>query len=617
MNDEQNNQQPQEDTAEQVLWVAVVAVAVASVLPLVLAWKLAPSIATRPRIWAAGAGSLAAAVVVGGLSVGAFAVAVWSGWLTVWAPGWNTAAAVACWWLALLPWAYVLVRMRLPGIATDLDRGLIDPTRAEAVRRAATEGDRLRVRRVLRRALLDDGKDPKEPPMLGLLMDHDRRHWWVRLTDGHATRALKHARWVRIAADRIGRFVLPKVPPRVFVLGGSGAGKTTLLRVIVRAALFLGWRVVVIDAKGNEGDAAEMLRDAENIGASTVHYPSTPFDGWQGDADAVAQKALSLMPAGSPDFYVRQAQGALYAVASLAPWRDTAGMLARLDTPAPWCDAHDLRALTIKQQGVPVHQAVEATLRASTRGLDAFVQPWGWKWDDEQTDFVVCSVDLGASPAQRLAAGLMLTDLNAYRQARRGPNARPLLVIIDEAAALLDSESAPDLSATSEQVRSAGIGLVIAAQSVAGLGIQAARLLGAGSDLILGRMTDADAAATIAGTRKRQEVAHQGTAGGRVRSGETSAREQDTLRVDPNRLRDAQPGEFVVVESGQPVARWVYVVPPPEMPGGDQKPEAMQVDPVAALHPAAQKLSETQQRDDDGDRVPVEPPQWLDDWQAP
>ncbi|MEI6623299.1 MAG: hypothetical protein WCP28_15470, partial [Actinomycetes bacterium] len=53
----------------------------------------------------------------------------------------------------------------------------------------------------------------------------------------------------------------------------------------------------------------------------------------------------------------------------------------------------------------------------------------------------------------------------------------------------------------------------------------------------------------------------QGTNAGSVLTGQTAAREQKAMRLDPDRLREAPPGLTAVVESGQPV-RWAAVCPP-------------------------------------------------------
>jgi hypothetical protein len=545
-------QQPQQDNGGAVLVAVLAGLAVAVALPLVIGWKAAPVLAEQPRAWQAQRRQTLAAVAAGVVAVGLFVLAMFTGWLSPLPLGWNTAAVVVLWWAATAPLGYAVARARFGYLATAVAEGRHDPRTADRVRRA--------VWAAAQRNAAAKAQALQDPRALGAALNDDRRDIVTRLRDSRDRSRRKHSAWLQ--ADTL---TLPPTPPRAVVLGGSGSGKTTTLRALTRAALAARWRVVIIDAKGSRPDAAQMLADATSLGATVKHWPSVPFDGWRGDGASVATKAATLLPSDAPVYYRQRAESALYAVAGSTPWRNSGDLLGRLTTPAPWVNRYELDALTRKEQGTPVHLAVAGEVRAALRGVNGLVDggTGSWSWDDEQTDLVVVSVDLASSSAHRIAAGLMLADLNAYRLTddRRGPNARPLLVIIDEAAGLLDDPQAPDVALLAEQVRSQGVGIVVAAQSVQGLGkVQGPRLLNAGGDLFAGRMSNPDEAAKLAGTVRVQEVAHQGTASGATRTGQTAAREQAQHRLDPDRLRETPTGCFAVVEVGQPV-RWVQIRP--------------------------------------------------------
>jgi hypothetical protein len=116
-----------------------------------------------------------------------------------------------------------------------------------------------------------------------------------------------------------------------------------------------------------------------------------------------------------------------------------------------------------------------------------------------------------------------------------------------------------------EQVRSQGIGLVVAAQSVETLGDCGPRLLGAGVDLWAGRMDSPEEIAMLIGTSKVTEQAHQGDQHGALLSGRTAAREQDALMVHPQVLRELPTWTWLVKEP-RTEPRWAIVPPLASLP---------------------------------------------------
>lgn len=522
-------------------------------LPCVVAWKLSPVLAEHPGWWDFRRWPSVAAVAVSG--AGATALA-WSSESGLASMNWDLQAfalATALWWLWLVPIAYVLARWRRGLIATSVSENRHDPRRADRVRRAVWRASHERASRVARGLTY--------PRHLGIFLEDDRRDWLTRKRDSRERHRGTHAAW-QLPGTRI--VTIPDEPRSAVVLGGTGSGKTVLLRRLTAAALASGWRVVFLDCKGNSEDAEHLLRLGGALRVGSTSWPASAFDAWRGDGAAVATKTARCLPLDAPTYYRHRAEAALFAIAEMGPWRTSAEVLDRLAAPAKWVtDRRALAALMVKEGRTATHEAVASEVRAALRGVQGLVDggPGAWSWDDEETRLIVVSLDAGANSAHRVAAGLMLADLNAYRQSRRGDDARPLIVILDEGSVLLDDPQAPDLAVLAEQVRSQGIGLVVAAQSVEGLGQQGARLLAAGGDLLAARTGDPEVIARLAGTVRVQEVAHQGAHGGRKTTGVTTAREQAAHRLDPDRLREAPPGCFALVERGQPV-RWSAVRPP-------------------------------------------------------
>jgi hypothetical protein len=103
-----------------------------------------------------------------------------------------------------------------------------------------------------------------------------------------------------------------------------------------------------------------------------------------------------------------------------------------------------------------------------------------------------------------------------------------------------------------ERLRSFGVGVVIASQSVEGLHDdpgERARLLGSASTVIAHRLADPEAVAGRAGTVQRAERSHQLDQLGATGMG--SLRIQETYRIDPNDLRNLPPGVAWITTAGR------------------------------------------------------------------
>lgn len=519
-------------------------------LPLALGWWMSPILAEQPAWWDARRWPSVAALAVSGAGATLLGLVLHKPDVSWAMTGPSIAIGLLLWWILLMPTGYALARWRRGLIATAVSENRHDPRRIDRVRRAIWSASLQQAQAV--------SPTLTYPRHLGAILQDDRRDALTRLRDSRERQRGAHAHWL---TPRTRLFTLPDEPRSTVILGGTGSGKTVLLRVLTAAALAAGWRVVFLDGKGNTEDAALLKTLGTAARVPVASWPQHPFDAWRGDGAAVATKAARCLPLDAPSYYRQRSEAALFAVADDSPWRTSEELLQRLAAPANWVhDRTALASLMLKDGRTAVHEAVTSEVRSALRGVQGLVDggEGSWSWDDEDTRLIVVSLDIGANAAHRVAAGLILADLNAYRQSRRNTDARPLLVIVDEGSVLLDDPQAPDLAVLAEQVRSQGIGLVIAAQSVEGLGHQGARLLGAGGDLLAGRTGDPEAIAHLAGTVKTQEVAHQGTLGGRKPTGVTTAREQATHRLDPDRLREAPTGSFALVERGQPV-RWVAI----------------------------------------------------------
>ena len=552
--------------------------------PLVVAWWGALRWAEHPSAWREASRKarlgLVAAAAIGIVAIGGSLDKLV---LLLWPARWPaTPIAVTAWWVALGPSAVILARLRVRGQGDALAGGRVDPTRADVIRSAAWEAQlqdlssSAGVEVLSRPPRVIDFCVPAE--VLGVTAVHDTRRARERSWTHRQSRSAPSS-W-HVGSRSLNPLVLPGQPPRVVMLGGSGSGKTVAQHRMVISALHRGWRVLWLDGKGDPRDAIRLSEQAAGCGRSTSWLDlSAPggrdaYDLWRGDGPAVARKAAALMPRSGTGGTEHFAAWETYALSALAepPWRSSAELLARMRAPAPYVGSGDagrqaLATLTTKQSGTRMIDRVAAQVAAALTPLAQYIdgehgRPWSLD-DDSEWDLAIASIDPGAAAgAERVAAALLL-DLDAYRIARRSASARPLLVVADELGGVLNdprvAEAVPRLM---EQVRSQGIGLVVAAQSVQTLGDCGPRLLGAGVDLWIGRIDAPDEVAKLIGTTKVTEQAHQGDQHGALLSGRTAAREQDALMVHPQLLRELPTWTWLVKEP-RTEPRWAVVPPLP------------------------------------------------------
>lgn len=384
----------------------------------------------------------------------------------------------------------------------------------------------------------------------------DDHRWWVARFWDQLSRA--PATWIRR-----GLVSIPTDMPRLLVLACSGHGKTVAISVLTGEALRMSTRprVVVIDCKGSRSDADDMRDSAESRGKTVVCWPESPLDLWRGDANECVSIVKTMLP--NHPYWESLGEAVLVAISRDAgAWRSTNELFERLRNPARFVsDRATLAVLTQKVSGgIPAHLAVHQIVFAKLAPIADLIDGGAdsWALDDEHVDLVVMSADIGADV--RLAPALtgFIACLNSYRIARRDDGDRPMLVAIDEIQVLLGLEQPPDLAWLAEQCRSQRIGLILATQSVAGLGESAPRLLGAGMDLLLGRLDDPSVVAPLGGTRRIAEMGWQKKA--RRFTSTATARSQHIFRIDPNRQRSLDTWSWCLLSKGQ--IAYVLVPPP-------------------------------------------------------
>jgi hypothetical protein len=363
---------------------------------------------------------------------------------------------------------------------------------------------------------------------------------------------------------------------RAIVIAESGSGKTVLLVNLILCALRYDWPIVFIDAKGDPDDARSLKTLVESLGfTATINEPWNLFTG---TADQVTEKLMRLWPsAPGGEFYELEARGVLQAIQYRSPLRSLAELGERVRNPhSHVAGPDDAGVVTAKtREGVTAGERVYNSIRTFIGPLDKWLSDDGWSYGERTADVTIMSI-VPVESAQAKLADLLLMDLRNYMadRLRRGDKS-PLLVVVDEFPQLV-TDSGVDAGDTAstlfEVARSAGMGLIIAGQSAAGLSndeVRRRRALSSGAALLIGRSKDPEDIVRFAGTQMQME-ASGAAAGDELRS----ARAQHTWIVDPNDVRTASDGAFWIVQSGAAAPFRVLPNPRPEERAAGTQPTA-------------------------------------------
>jgi hypothetical protein len=424
------------------------------------------------------------------------------------------------------------------------------------VRRRQRIDQRTRDRRVAR--LVARPRDHKlAAPALGIALDGDLASW------------------------RQGRYVVPPAQLRgkaMAVVGAPGAGKTvTLLRLAYLAGL-LGRKVCFVDCKGTDPTLVPALIAAYLLGRPGARigcWPDTAMDMWRGSPVQVASRLLAVEQFTEP-FYQRVASAGLrlaLTAPDMPPVEGSDELLRRLDMDelaALWegrpLQLKDIEAIGDHLPGARLRYAdfFAALAGAFDRG----------HWSYEDVDLAVLTVPTLLSKAEADAAmRVVLEDYGHYATGRKPRQGEDALLVLDEFSALASGvDSAINLA---ERVRDVGIQVIVAAQSVEGLGNQhqAPRLLAScAGGVVVHQCPDPERLLALAGTVR--DVEHNWEVDRWGPRGIAKARMRDRSRVDPELVRAAQPGEAWVIQAGHAVH--LRVLPPPAV-----APEV--IEPAAAL----------------------------------
>ncbi|QJU56281.1 hypothetical protein SCB71_21290 (plasmid) [Herbiconiux sp. KACC 21604] len=381
---------------------------------------------------------------------------------------------------------------------------------------------------------------------------------------------------------------------RALLVAESGTGKTVLLSDLMLCALEAGWPVVFIDAKGDPADAEKLQAVARTLGRTAE--VGGRWNLFTGTADQITSKLMRLMPPpdGANQYYLNEIRGVLQVVQSVSPVSSVDDLRERLTRPENFIDDRvDLGIVLHKvdRDGTTAGERALSSLLVELRPLQQWIGPDGWSYANPQADIRIVPLS-PISDTQARLGDLLLLDLRNYLATRLEQRDKtPTLVVVDEFPQLVTGATDPGDTATSlyETARSAGMGLILVAQSVAGLSrdeISRRRALSSGAALIFGRSKDPEDVVQYAGTVMQMEASGAAT-GEELKSG----RAQHTFLVPPQDVREAADGAFWIVQAGGIApfralpTRQATPTPPPQFdPPVADEVESVEgdVDPVGA-----------------------------------
>jgi hypothetical protein len=352
--------------------------------------------------------------------------------------------------------------------------------------------------------------------------------------------------WFTYPAAILGRHLV--------MVGGSGTGKTeTSKRIAYGAAKVYGWKVFYLDCKGDVDTAAQFMEAMRAAGRTTTMFPTSAYDGWRGDTTALLNRLISIIDYSEPYYRdITKMMLSLAVEAPPAPPRSSSELLARLNLDelalcyAGLPEARELAGIR-PTDAQAAYNRYRAFFKALHGGLDG-----GWAFEDVEAGYILLK-GLELKDQTASLGRYILEDFAHYVSTRKARDDRVLLIVDEFPAIAFGGANAASLF---EMVRSHGAGIAVTAQSYAGMGEDADRILGAAAGLIVHQCADPERLLTRAGqdlTFERRVSFSERGMGQAVKEfavGEGMLAARQELKVSPDRVKQLGPGECFVIVGG-------------------------------------------------------------------
>jgi hypothetical protein len=354
---------------------------------------------------------------------------------------------------------------------------------------------------------------------------------------------------------RIGHLVVP--PPKqlgltTLLVGAPGTGKTTASERLAYLAAQQRRHLTVIDGKGTDGldEAIAAAVLAAWPDARIRVFPAEAIDLWRGTEAMLVNKLISAWTfTDEAEFYEQAAMLGLRLALTAAgpPCHASGDLVERLD-PAWLTRAWQGNTAVLSLIRKTEKRLADVALRMAN--LAAALGPaFDGAWSFEDCDVALLTVPTLVKPKDADAAmRILLSDYGQYITTRR--ERRPSTLLFDEFGALQGGR--PLAINLVERSRSAGAGIILSAQSAAGLGppTDRERLMASANAVILFRSPMPAELAALAGTERTAEGAWSLSDPGQTFD-RVTVTERSRARVDQDRIRQARTGEAEVISGGR------------------------------------------------------------------
>ena len=372
----------------------------------------------------------------------------------------------------------------------------------------------------------------------------------------------------RQSGDFITFQVENKEFPHHLVIGATGSGKTTLLSRMTLTALQENYRVVFIDFKGGDEERSLITGIGKFLDRpiKVVGWPGSGINLFTGSPEEIADKLIGFLPAptgGAGDYYRSRLVNAISAVivrSGIHPPTIADELINRVRNGLSYCsNEQDREFFNQKEKGVPIGHDISTSLASylnplRRQGKESTSQ--GFTWTD---DWDLAFIQLNSTREEYVRVGsAILHDFNFWvRSFHRDRNPKPILLIIDEAGVLGRIAGSPALSDLIARARSRRVSVVLASQTLSGIGPEAEEILNTGPIRWIGKTSNPEEMTMAAGTKEVIETSYQYEEDGW--RGKMSARQQESFVISPTVVRHLGTFFWSLSEGGK--ATWVYAPP--------------------------------------------------------
>jgi ABC-type dipeptide/oligopeptide/nickel transport system ATPase subunit len=448
--------------------------------------------------------------------------------------------------ISQFPMANLFLLHKLNFISRKLSRGVLEPSKASAVKKARFLHSAKYAEIGYSRSSLKNGISSNvigrrvEPidcvlPTLGE----------PEVTDSELTSVLS-------SQDAI--FPLNGISPdHHLVIGQTGSGKTTLITRMAKAALSEGWKVVIIDLKGDPNDVSKIL-NLESDQSKVRHFPTSSFNFWRGTPHEIAERMISFFPMDSEPYYLNRNSNAIHAMISrsdLLPPTSVEELIDRIRNGLKHSKTQsDINFFSTKDRGTPIGEII-------ANDLSIYLDPirniernsmYRFHWHDDW-NLALFTLD-GFEPSSLKIADSLLHDFGSWIFSdQRSLKKSPILLIVDEASAFSALPRVPILSALIQRARSAQVSLVYASQNLSAFRDEKDNLLHSGAIRWLGSSSEVGEMIEATGTKSVVESGFQFD--DQKYTGTVTHRSQKEFKIDPDFVRELPTFHWFVSARGK------------------------------------------------------------------